>query len=47
MDSVSLQGKQVKDSQVTLHQFMLPQHANPMGNVHGGVIMKLVKESKE
>lgn len=45
MDSVSVQSKQVKDSQVTLHQFMLPQHANPMGNVHGGVIMKLVDEA--
>jgi uncharacterized protein (TIGR00369 family) len=38
-------GKRVKDSQVTLHHFMLPQHANPLGNVHGGVIMKLVDEA--
>lgn len=40
-----MQGKRVKDSQVTLHHFMLPQHANPLGNVHGGVIMKLVDEA--
>ena len=40
-----MQGKRVKDSRVTLHHFMLPQHANPLGNVHGGVIMKLVDEA--
>jgi uncharacterized protein (TIGR00369 family) len=38
-------GKRVKDSQVTLHHFMLPQHANPLGNVHGGVMMRLVDEA--
>lgn len=38
-------GKPVKDSQVTLHYLMLPEHANPMGNVHGGIIMKLVDEA--
>lgn len=37
--------KRVKDSQVTLSQLMLPQHANPRGNIHGGVIMKLVDEA--
>ena len=37
--------KRVKDSEVTLHHLMLPEHANPMGNVHGGVIMKLVDEA--
>jgi len=37
-----MQGKRVKDSQVTLNQLMLPEDANYMGNVHGGVIMKLV-----
>lgn len=40
-----MEGKRVKDSQVTLHQLMLPQHANPMGNIHGGVIMKMVDET--
>lgn len=37
--------KRVKDSQITLNQLMLPQHANPMGNVHGGVITKLADEA--
>jgi uncharacterized protein (TIGR00369 family) len=40
-----MQGKRVKDSQITLHQFMLPQHANPLGTIHGGVMMKLVDEA--
>ena len=38
-------GKRVKDSQITLNQAMLPHHTNPMGNVHGGEIMKLVDET--
>jgi acyl-CoA hydrolase len=37
-----MNGKRVKDSQITLNQLMLPEDANYMGNVHGGVIMKLV-----
>jgi acyl-CoA hydrolase len=37
-----MQGKRVKDSRVTLNQLMIPEDANYMGNVHGGVIMKLV-----
>jgi uncharacterized protein (TIGR00369 family) len=32
-------------SRVTLHQLMTPEHANALGNVHGGVIMRLVDES--
>ena len=40
-----MNGKSVTDSQVTLHHFMLPQHANPMGTIHGGVMMKLVDEA--
>lgn len=32
----------VRDSQVIMSQVMLPGDANPQGNVHGGVIMKLV-----
>jgi acyl-CoA hydrolase len=40
-----MEGKRVKDSQVTLNQFMLPQDANIMGSVHGGVIMKQVDET--
>ena len=40
-----MSGKRVKDSQTTLHQLLLPEHANQMGNVHGGVIMKIVDEA--
>lgn len=35
-------GKSVNYSQVTMSNVMLPQHANPSGNVHGGEIMKLM-----
>lgn len=42
---MAAQGKRVKDSQVTLHHFMLPQHANPLGTIHGGVMMKLADEA--
>ena len=34
--------KQIRDSQITMTQQMLPSDANPYGNVHGGVIMKLI-----
>ncbi len=37
--------KRVADSRVTLQQLMLPEHANPMGNVHGGVIVKIADEA--
>jgi acyl-CoA hydrolase len=33
------------DSEVTLSQQMMPSDANPLGNVHGGYIMKLVDEA--
>jgi uncharacterized protein (TIGR00369 family) len=33
------------DSRVTLHQLMLPEHTNALGNVHGGVIMRIVDET--
>jgi len=32
-------------SRVTLTQLMLPHHANAIGHVHGGVIMKMVDET--
>lgn len=41
----ALAGKHVSDSQVTLAQFMQPEHANVMGNVHGGWLMKLIDEA--
>jgi uncharacterized protein (TIGR00369 family) len=34
--------KVVKDTSITIAQVMLPQDTNPAGNVHGGVIMKLI-----
>src|SRR5437667_12871348 len=34
--------KPVSDSKSTLSSQMLPSDANPMGNVHGGTILKLV-----
>jgi uncharacterized protein (TIGR00369 family) len=39
------QKRRVRDSRVTLHQFMLPADANAMGNVHGGVILKIADEA--
>ena len=37
-----MKGKTVRETSVTMAQVMLPQDANPAGNVHGGVIMKLI-----
>lgn len=37
--------KPIRASQVTLSQLMHPEHANLLGNVHGGWIMKLVDEA--
>jgi uncharacterized protein (TIGR00369 family) len=34
-----------KASEISLNQLMLPEHANALGNVHGGVIMKMVDEA--
>lgn len=42
MDS---QGKRIADSRTTLSILMGPQDTNALGNVHGGVIMKLVDEA--
>lgn len=38
-------GKRIGESQVTISQVMLPSDANVTGNVHGGVIMKLVDDA--
>jgi len=40
-----MEGKIVSQSSVNLAQQMNPQDANPAGNVHGGVIMKLIDTS--
>jgi acyl-CoA hydrolase len=37
--------KYVNESSVTLTQVMGPGHANVMGNVHGGLLMKLCDEA--
>lgn len=37
--------KSPTESSVTLHQLMLPEHGNALGNVHGGVIMRVVDET--
>jgi acyl-CoA hydrolase len=37
-----MQGKPVKETASTISHQMLPEDANPAGNVHGGVIMKYV-----
>ena len=34
--------KTIAESQVELIQFMMPEHANPANNVHGGTIMKQI-----
>jgi len=33
------------ESVVTLHQLMMPEHANMLGDVHGGVILKMMDET--
>jgi len=37
--------KPAKASRVTLTQLMVPHHANALGHVHGGVIMRMVDET--
>lgn len=39
------QAKRIADSRVTLSMMMGPQDTNGLGNVHGGVIMKMVDEA--
>jgi uncharacterized protein (TIGR00369 family) len=43
--SESLPGKRISQSRVVLSQMMGPEHANNLGNVHGGWIMKLTDEA--
>jgi acyl-CoA hydrolase len=38
-------GKTVEESAIVLARLMNPADANPSGNVHGGVIMKMVDEA--
>lgn len=41
----SIPAKTVSASRITISQLMQPEHANNLGNVHGGWIMKLVDEA--
>lgn len=40
-----LPGKRIAESRVTLSALMGPQQTNGLGNIHGGVIMKMVDEA--
>lgn len=40
-----MDGKRVADSSVITAQMMIPQDANPAGNVHGGVVVKIIDEA--
>ena len=42
---MTLQPKRIRDSQTTLGHVMYLTDANPVGNVHGGTIMRLVDEA--
>jgi len=41
-ETIAVKGKRIKESSVTMSHVMLPEDANPVGNVHGGVAMKLI-----
>jgi acyl-CoA hydrolase len=40
-----MDGKHIKDSAVVMAQLMIPQDANPAGNVHGGAVVKIIDEA--
>jgi acyl-CoA hydrolase len=40
-----LPGRDAAESATVLQQLMLPEHANQLGAVHGGVVMKAVDEA--
>lgn len=40
-----MESKTVEESKIVMARLMQPADANPSGNVHGGVIMKLVDEA--
>jgi uncharacterized protein (TIGR00369 family) len=42
---LSVKGKTVADSMATLTVQMMPHHANPIGFVHGGVIMEQIDDA--
>ncbi len=44
MSEPSLTPRSPHETALTLTQFMQPEHSNSLGNVHGGVILKLCDE---
>ena len=40
-----MQSRKVKESSIVTSKIMMPEDANPAGNVHGGIIMKHVDET--
>lgn len=40
-----MDARSASESEIVLRQLMLPEHANPFGNVHGAWVMKLVDEA--
>jgi acyl-CoA hydrolase len=44
MATDSLTPRSPDESKLTMTQFMQPEHSNSLGNVHGGVILKLCDE---
>ncbi len=39
------EGRTVSSTRVQVAEMMMPHHANPGGNVHGGVIMKMIDDA--
>jgi uncharacterized protein (TIGR00369 family) len=44
MSQILLPARSPEETKLTLTQLMLPEHSNSLGNVHGGVILKLCDE---
>lgn len=40
-----MEGRPVSESRVEMSHLLLPNEANPLGTVHGGIIMRLVDEA--
>lgn len=40
-----MDARAASESEIVLRQLMLPEHANPFGNVHGAWVFKLVDEA--
>ncbi len=45
MPASEIHPKPASESRLVLHTLMLPEHANALGNVHGGVILRMVDEA--